>query len=170
MINPFSRTYTAEEKEIFSFLKSLQLFSTLDFSELQAFVPHLHERTYVKDEVIYFRNDPSHALYLLRKGKVSITLDIEDKFENLAEYTGPAVFGQNCLLEGTKRSVNALVTSEKASFYVIPKDNIQNIKESNEDIKTKLMEALATLYETRISTVIKNYRTSYGLFNLGDIF
>ncbi|MDH5415019.1 MAG: cyclic nucleotide-binding domain-containing protein, partial [Flavobacteriaceae bacterium] len=98
------------------------------------------------------------------------TLDVDDKFENLAEYVGPAVFGQNCLLEGTKRPVNSIVLSEKATLYVIPKDNIQNIMESNEEIKTKLMTSLATLYESRLSTMIKNYRTLYGLFNLGDVF
>jgi len=170
MINPFSKTYTQQEKEIFGYLKSLSLFNALDYSELQAFVPHLYERSYVKDEAVYFRNDPSHALYLLRQGRVSMNVDVGDKFELLAEYFAPHVFGQNCLLNGTKRPVNAIISSERALLYVAPRDNIKNIMEANNNIKIKLMESLASLYESRNSKVIKNYRNSYGLFNLGEIF
>jgi signal-transduction protein with cAMP-binding, CBS, and nucleotidyltransferase domain len=58
-----------------------KLFESLKQQELARFLPAMHERKYVKDEVIFFSKDPSQALYLLRKGQVDLTIDLQENFE-----------------------------------------------------------------------------------------
>ncbi|MDH5399845.1 MAG: cyclic nucleotide-binding domain-containing protein [Cyclobacteriaceae bacterium] len=170
MINPFRKVYSDKELQLFDYLKELVLFNNMTDKELSAFIPHLYERTYVKDEVVFFRNDPSHALYLLRKGKVSLNLDINDNMEELLELSGVSSFGENCILPGTKRPMNAVVTSDEAWLYVIPKENIMLIMEGNPQIKTKLVETYALISEKQLKKLFKHYRISFGMFNIKDIY
>ena len=170
MRNPFSRIWSNDEQEVFNFLKGLPLFANLTEKELNMFLPNLHERTYRIEEVVFFRNDPSHALYILRKGKVNLNLDVNDNFEVLTELTAGSVFGDNCILDGTKRPMNAIVVSEEANFYVIPKDNLLKIFENRLEIKAKMMESLALINEMKMKKLFKFYRSTIGLFNLGDIY
>jgi len=170
MLNPFTRTFSEEEQSIFRFLKSLPLFEALTDKELSHFLPHLHERTYQAEEVVFFRNDPSHALYILRKGRVNLTLDVNGNFEVLRELTAGSVLGENCILEGTKRPMNAYVMSETAQFYVIPKDNLLLIFENSPEVKAKMLEEFARVNELHMKKLFKFYRNSFGLFNLADIY
>ena len=170
MINPFGKTYTDNELVVFEYLKRLHLFADLSNKEMSVFIPYLHERTYQRDEVIFFRNDPSHALYLLRRGRVSFTLDVNDNFEELTEFSGEEVIGINCIIPNSKRLVNAIVLSDRAEFYVIPQDNLFSIFENNEDIKMKMYQSLAGTMEQRMGRLFKSYKSSFGMFNLSDIY
>ena len=170
MINPFGKTYTDNELVVFEYLKRLPLFADLSNKEMSVFIPYLHERTYQRDEVIFFRNDPSHALYLLRRGRVSFTLDVNDNFEELTEFSGEEVIGINCIIPGSKRLVNAIVLSDRAEFYVIPQDNLFTIFENNEEIKMKMYQRLAGTLEQRMGRLFKSYKSSFGMFNLSDIY
>ena len=170
MKNPFSKSYTTDELQQFLFLRNFDLFQDLTDRELQVFLPHMFDRTYINEEVVFFRNDPSLALYLIKKGKIQLNLDINEKFEELAEVGLNSMLGENCLIENTKRPMNAVVVSETAHICVIPKDNIMSIFEGNEDIKAKMMEAFARINETYLKQVFKHYRSSFGLFSLSDVF
>ena len=170
MRNPFSKTYTTEELTQFLFLRNFDLFAKFTDKELSVLLPYLHERVFVKEEVVFFRNDPSHALYLLKKGKVRLSLDINEKFEELGELGPFSMLGENCLLYGTKRPMNAHVISETATFSVIPKDNLIYIMESSPEIKLKLMESLAMINEMHLKMVFKHYRSGFGLFSLSEVF
>ncbi|QSE98953.1 Crp/Fnr family transcriptional regulator [Fulvivirga lutea] len=170
MINPFKKTYTEREYNIFVFLANMRLFSELNYKQMAHFIPHLHERTYEKDEVVFFRNDPSHALYLLRKGEVSLNIDINDTFEHLTEVKAGNSLGESCLLKKAKRQLNAVVSSEKAEFYVIPQENIRSIFEDNLKIKSKMLEALAEIYNEYNSSLFSEYRAASGFFNLQLVY
>lgn len=170
MNNPFGKSFKQEEINLFNFLNSLPIFSDLTFKELVHFLPFLYERNYTQNEVVFFRNDPAHALYLIRKGKVILNIDIEGQTEMLAEISDNEMFGENSLLYETKRRVNAIVSSEICTMFVIPRDNLFGIMEDHETIKAKLMTKLAYHYEQKLKRLFRNYRSSYGLFNLGDIY
>jgi len=59
MINPFSKTFSPEELGVFQFLSQIRFFEKLKDSEMASFFSALHYRKYVKDEIVFFRNDPS---------------------------------------------------------------------------------------------------------------
>jgi CRP/FNR family cyclic AMP-dependent transcriptional regulator len=170
MINPFKKTYTLKEQDIFLFLTKMRIFSDLNYKQLYQFIPHMHERSYVQDEVVFFRNDPSHALYLLKKGEVSLNIDVNDTFEILTKVKSGASLGESCLIKNRKRQLNAFVTSETAEFYVIPQENIFSIFDDNPKIKTKMVEALAGMYSDYNASIFKTYKSSLGFFNLKQVY
>ena len=146
------------------------LFETLDDRELAEFIPFLHLRTYEKNEVIFFRNDPSQALYIIKDGEVSVNLDIEDGFEELARF-GPAdSFGDEALLENSYRVYNAVCASEKCQIFVIATTNILETFESNFKIKAKIMGSMAKAYSRYTENLFKSYQESFGFFELGKSF
>ncbi|MDN5200473.1 cyclic nucleotide-binding domain-containing protein [Fulvivirgaceae bacterium BMA10] len=170
MINPFKKTYSDSELKLFRFLSRIQLFNKLSDDELAEFTPYLHSRKYKMDEAVFFRDDPSQALYIVKRGMVCLNLEIEDRFEVISEVKASQAFGDNSLLEDTYRLYTAIVTSETAELMVIPQVNILEIFEDNHIIKSKMLEAVAVLYNNYTANLFKAYQSSYGFFNIGEAY
>lgn len=122
------------------------------------------------DEVVFFRNDPSNALYLIKRGKISVNIDIEDGFEVLNTIKTGESFGENTLLEESNRLYTSIIHSDSAELYVLPKVNIDEIFESHLIIKAKMQESLTEIYNSMMANLFKGYRSSMGLFNLNQIY
>jgi signal-transduction protein with cAMP-binding, CBS, and nucleotidyltransferase domain len=80
MINPFAKTFSTSELETFQFLSQIRFFEKLKNAEMSRFLSAIHYRKYSKDEVIFFRSDPSHAFYVVKSGLVNLTLEIKNDF------------------------------------------------------------------------------------------
>ncbi len=170
MYNPFKKRFSAKEEEVFAYLSKIPLFATLTDYEKSLFIPYLHERAYKNNEVIFLRNDPSHALYLLRSGDVELNIEVNGKFEKLAVVNGIAAIGESCLIKNSKRLLNAVTSSEEAYFYVIPQVNIQHVFEGHLKLKVKMYEALAELSNNYNSKLFSAYKASLGFFTLGQMY
>ncbi|MEM6359934.1 MAG: cyclic nucleotide-binding domain-containing protein [Bacteroidota bacterium] len=170
MINPFKKTYTLKEQNMFVFMANIKLFEALNHKHMYLFLPYMHLRQYKKDEVVFFRGDPSQALYLLKKGRVSLDIDMSDSFENLTTVGPGTALGESCLIKDAKRLLNSFVTSDEAEFYVIPQDNIFDIFNSNPKIKTRMLEALAEMYNSYNASLFDAYKASGGFFNLSRVY
>ena len=170
MFNPFKKTYSEQEFNKITYLSQLYLFQNLSHEEIATFVPFIYERTYQDKEIIFFRRDPSHALYILKEGKVQINIDIKDTFEKILYIHPDRAFGESCFLKGKTRGANAVVVSEEALLYVIPQVNIFNIFESNVEIKAKMMETLANFYNEIHANMMNSYQSSAGFFHLTDLY
>ena len=170
MQNPFKRTYSKTEEELFEFLSYNRLFHKLSKKEMLLFFPFLHLRMYKQDEVVFFRKDPSQAIYLIREGEVTLELDIANHFENITKIQKNASFGHNALLSKTKRTYNAIVSSPFCQLYVIPQVNISNIFEHKPIIKAKMLEALSELFNENFNALFNTYRVKQGFSDLGDLF
>lgn len=170
MINPFKKTYTPQELYLIEFLSSVRMFERLAPEEMKLFLPYLYLRKYKENEVVFFRNDPSHAFYILKTGEVSLNIDIKDKFEVLTRITPGKGFGDNVLLKNTKRIYSAVVLSEDAEIYVIPQVNILEIFEENVHIQAKMLTSLAALYNGYTENLFKAYKSSSNFFNLAQVY
>lgn len=170
MFNPFARTYSQQEKEIMNFLRKNPIFKDLSNEELLNFIPHLHQRSYGKNEVVFFRNDPSQALYLLKKGRVALQLDIDDSFEPLALLKSGMHFGENALLPRSHRLYNAICKQEDNQLYILPQVSLMEIFEENTKLKSKVMQALASLQQKQIQSIFAFYREDFGFFELGRAY
>ncbi len=170
MINPFTKTFSETELEVFQFLSQIRFFERLKNIEMARFLSAIHNRKYTKGEVVFFRKDPSQALYLVRSGSVNLTLDIKDDFEVILEVRKREAFGENSLLENTKRIYTAIVNSDVAELVVIPHFAIQEIFVSSPKIKAKMMTSLAEFYNENNQRLFKSYQSSFGFFNLGEMF
>lgn len=170
MINPFKKSYTQKELNTFRFLSRIKLFERLNYKEMSHFLPYFYLREYKMDEVVFFRNDPGNALYLVKSGKISINIDIEDEFELLTIVKSGAAFGESALLKDSNRINTCIIHSERAELYVLPKVNIHEIFESHPIIKTKMLESLSEICNDYMINIFKGYRSSLGLFNLSQVF
>lgn len=170
MMNPFSKTYDEEQLAMFDFMQRIKFFERLRQKELARFIPAMHHRKYVRDEVVFFSKDPSQALYLLKKGKVNLTIDIKDNFETIMEINKGEAFGENSLLENAKRTYTALIESDEAELIVIPHFAIQEIFDSNPKIKAKIMTSLSEFYNSNNQRLFRSYRESFGFFSLRQMF
>lgn len=170
MKNPFKSSYTSQELDMFSFLARIPLFEDLTAKEKSYFLPYIHERSYKKDEVVFFRNDPSHALYIIKAGTVELNIDINKEVERLAVIGRGGVIGENCLLKATERNYNAITSSETATLYVIPQDSIFFIFENHIQVRVKMLESLAEINDHFHSNLMKVYRSALGFFNLTQVY
>ncbi|MFC3879295.1 Crp/Fnr family transcriptional regulator [Algoriphagus namhaensis] len=170
MQNPFSKTFSDQDLETFKFLSSIKLFERLRNKEMARFLSALNSRKYENNEVVFFSKDPSQALYLIKRGKVQLTIDIKDNFETILEVEKGDFFGENSLLENAKRTYTAIVQSEDADLLVIPHFAIQEIFDSNPKIKAKMMSSLAEYYNENNQRLFRSYRESFGFFRLRQMF
>ena len=106
MRNPFSKTYTESEEKMFEFLGQIKFFERLKNKEMIRFIPAMHHRKYVKDEVVFFSKDPSQALYLVQSGNISLTIDIKDNFETILEVKRGEAFGENSLARKCQENIH----------------------------------------------------------------
>jgi CRP-like cAMP-binding protein len=166
MINPFKKRFTDKELVTFRFLRRIKIFERLSNKELSYFEPYLYPRQYKQDEVVFFRGDPSNALYIVTSGRVALTVDVNNAFEALTEINTNNVFGDNSLLAGSKRIYTAIVKSPTAEMWVIPHVNIMEIFEQHVEIQAKMMTSLAELYNSYTTNLFKAYRSSFGFFDL----
>ena len=168
--NPFKKTYGLDEMEMLSFLGELILFSNLTTDERALFLPHLHKRNYEKDEVIFLRNDPAHALYIVVKGEVRLTIDHEDEVEEITRVDKGSVIGETSILKNKRRFVDAIVTSERATLFVLPQVSVHDIFSSHIKIKVKMLEAVSNLYHDLNQDILKTYQKSEGFFYMSNVY
>ena len=170
MFNPFKKTYETKEKEMLSYLSEMLLFSELTEDERALFLPHLHKRSYKKDEIIFLRNDPAHALYMLTEGEVVLTIDQEKSVEIITHLDKGSIFGETCILANKKRLANAVSVSDSSTMYVLPQVSIHDIFRSNIRVKVKMLEAVANLYHDVNGDILKTYQNSQGFFYMSHVY
>ncbi len=170
MINPFKRTYTKSEQQFFEFLEQHRIFSELNKKELLMFLPFLYLRKYKQNEVIFFRDDPSQALYLLKTGEVTFQLDVGGQFETIARIFAPVSIGNSALIHKARQVYTAVITSIESEIYVLPRANIVEIFEQNPLVKAKMLEALTEIYYRDFSTLFASYQSTQGFFDLNHVF
>lgn len=170
MRNPFSKTYEPKDLQTFDFMQGIRFFERLRQKELARFLPAMHERKYIRDEVVFFSKDPSQALYLIRRGQIDLTIDVRENFETIMQLKRGEAFGENSLLEDSKRTYTAIVSSDEADLIVIPHFAIQEIFDSNPKIKAKMMTSLAEFYNANNQRLFRSYRESFGFFSLRQMF
>ena len=170
MLNPFAKKFTPKERSLFKFLRQTEIFYDLDDDELYEILPYLHLRKYAQNEVIFFRNDPSQALYLIKNGTVMLNMDIQDKFVPLMPIHTGSYFGDDALVEGSVRKYTAVSMSEACEVYVIPQVSLLDIFEDDLQIKAKVYEAFAREQNRYLAAIFKHYRDSFGFFDLGQAY
>jgi signal-transduction protein with cAMP-binding, CBS, and nucleotidyltransferase domain len=170
MKNPFQKSYSAEDVSLFNFLSGVRIFEQLNDDEKAYFVPYLYLRKYKQDEVVFFRKDPSHALYVIKRGKISIFHDVGEEMEILNQVGSSHSFGNNALISNTNRIYNAIVNSESAELYVIPHVNIMDIFAANPKIQAKMLASLTEMYDEYTKQLFASYKSSKGFFSLDLLY
>lgn len=170
MFKFFKKKYTPGELKLFNFLRKNRLFEKLTDDELAHFAPYLYLRNYRQNEVVFFTGDPSQGLYIVKSGIISLNLDLRDGFEKLMTLRSGRLFGDNTLLANTKRIYTAIVLTEEAELYVIPKVNAMEIMNEHPAIRAKIMTAFSETYNEYMNNLFRTYKSSLGFFDLGAVY
>ena len=148
------------------YLGATPMFRALDKRELYLLSQKKQVRTFDQEEVIFFRNDPALALYMVKSGSVSLLLDKGDEFEPFRLIKERETFGETCLIPDSRRMVNAISQSAKTELFIFPLEAMLDFFDEAKNAREKIITALARhQYETMYS-IFKQYRDSQGFFDL----
>src|SRR5881296_3144779 len=124
-------------------LRHVPLFESLD-DEAAAELCHLLESIDSRAGSVLFRaGDEGDAMYLIERGKIRICVRATDGHEvTLTELRRGDFFGEMALLEGQRRSADAVV-AEDAQLAVLSREHFLSFMRSSPDVALELLTALA---------------------------
>jgi CRP/FNR family cyclic AMP-dependent transcriptional regulator len=124
-------------------LQKVPLFSELGPAELQRVVEVARERTYPKNSVILFEDDPGDALYVVAKGQVKVVLIGEDGREVILSVLGEGEhFGEMALIDDEPRSAH-VIAMEDSTLVVLRREDFQPILAQTPQIGLALLKELS---------------------------
>jgi uncharacterized membrane protein len=124
-------------------LRQVPLFESLD-DEAADELCHLLESIDCKTGMFLFRaGETGNAMYLIEHGKVRICVRTTDGREmTLTELEHGDFFGEMALLDGQRRSADALV-SEDARLAVLSREHFLSFMRSNPNVALEMLTAMA---------------------------
>ncbi len=123
-------------------LRSLSLFSTLSPRELGTVDGLLHERSYLKDEVIFDEGEEGQALYIVMSGKVTICRQGRPAAGRIADVGAGRLFGELALLDDAPRAAQARA-AENCILAVLFRADFLGLLETHAVIASKISLQLA---------------------------
>jgi len=123
-------------------IRQLHLFATLGPRELRIVDGLLHERRYLKDEIIFDEGEEGQALYIVLSGRVLICRPGEPDGGRIAEIPAGALFGELALLEGAPRTAQARA-AEDCAVAALARADFSGLVETHGAIASKIALQLA---------------------------
>ena len=125
------------------YLKQVPLFAGLADEDIGELMSVAKRRTFRSGEVIFHREDPGQVLYVIKEGKVKISLISPDGQEiSLVVFGKGECFGEFALLDGLPRSADA-VAMEKVECYTLQRSDFHKAIMKNPKIAIQVMEVLS---------------------------
>ena len=124
-------------------LRRVPLFAHLNPEELVRVSQAVRAKSYPKNSVILFEDDPGDALFILVSGQVKVVLIGEDGREViLAMLHEGDFFGEMSLIDDQPRSAHVIAT-EDASMLVLRRDDFRTAMDEVPRIALGLLQALS---------------------------
>src|SRR5437773_6662030 len=125
------------------YLKQVPLFAGLEDEDIRELMSVAKRRTFRSGEVIFHREDPGQVLYVIKEGKVKISLISPDGQEiSLVVFGKGECFGEFAILDGLPRSADA-VALERVECYTLQRSDFQNAILKNPKIAILVLEAMS---------------------------
>jgi len=123
-------------------LKALSLFSTLSPRELKTVDALLHQRSFIKDEVIFDQGEEGQALYIIESGQVLICRQGQPGGGRIAELGPGRLFGELALLDNSPRVAQARA-AENCVLAVLFRADFLGLLQTHALIASKISLQLA---------------------------
>ncbi len=108
-------------------IEKVPLFGQLGPADLQRVMELARERTYPKNSVILFEDDPGDALFVVATGQVKVVLIGEDGREVILSVLGEGeFFGEMALIDDEPRSAH-VIAMEDSTLVVLRREDFQSI-------------------------------------------
>jgi CRP-like cAMP-binding protein len=135
-------------------LRGIPFFSGLSDGELLRLDPALRRRRFRRSEVIFHREDPGNALYVIAAGTVKIALRSDDGREVILTLLGPGdYFGELAIIDGEPRSADAIAT-EDCETMVLPREAFLEFLAQTPDASLRLLQAMSRQYVRRLTDTV----------------
>ena len=123
--------------------RNIPLFTQLTEEEVTRITQAARERTYPKNSVILFEDDPGDALYVVLAGEVKVVLIGEDGREVILSILRSGdFFGEMSLIDDQPRSAHVIAT-EDSNLLVLRRNEFRQCLEQAPRIALGLLQALS---------------------------
>ena len=123
--------------------RNIPLFTRLTEEEVTRITQAARERTYPKNSVILFEDDPGDALYVVLAGEVKVVLIGEDGREVILSILRSGdFFGEMSLIDDQPRSAHVIAT-EDSNLLVLRRNEFRQCLEQAPRIALGLLQALS---------------------------
>ena len=124
------------------YLKQVPLFAGLADEDIRELMAVARKRTFRSGEVIFHRDDPGQVLYVIKEGKVKISLVSPEGQEIVLAVLGKGeCFGEFTILDELPRSADA-ITLEKVECYTLQRSDFHNAIAKNPKIAIQVLQVL----------------------------
>ena len=123
-------------------LRQLALFSTLSRLELRVVDGLLHERHFLKGEVIFDEGEEGQALHVVIAGRVLICRQGEPESGRITEIDAGVAFGELALLENAPRALQARA-EEDCVLASLARSDLEGLLDTHAVIASKILLQLA---------------------------
>ena len=124
-----------DENEIMNVLKKVQLFKSLSMLKLRILSSNICLVNFNNEECIFSKNDPSNSFYIVKEGRVRISIDGNFiRYINVNDY-----FGERSILLNQYRAADAYASGD-CECWVLTKQNFVDI--IDEKIRVQLQKRL----------------------------
>ena len=165
------------EKTKLWYLQNFNLFKEVEDLTLIEMAVHSHMSHTRKKEVIYFPEEPSNTIYLLKSGKIKISRISPDGQTITLALLGPGeIFGESAILGQPVRQ-NIAEVVEDALICAIDKSSFQELLEKSnvlsrriqthigkrvQEVESKIEDLVFKDARERVVTFLKQYITRFG--------
>ncbi len=119
-------------------LKQVDLFARLSEAAIAELEKLSVQRKYPKNTLLFMEGDESTHLYIVQKGKVSVSVADDEGRQVILNYVGEGeYFGELSLLDGKPRSATVM-TVTPCEFIAISRASFQNLLHSNPEFLMQL--------------------------------
>ena len=124
-------------------LRKVPLFGQFAPPDLDRVAEIARERSYPRNSVILFEDDPGDALYVVAQGQVKVVLIGEDGREVILSVMGEGeFFGEMALIDDEPRSAH-VIAMEDSSLLVIRREDFQDLLQQTPGIGLVLLRELS---------------------------
>jgi|SRR6185295_2015185 uncharacterized membrane protein len=124
-------------------LESVPFFQTLDGDERAAVAALMKEARFTAGATVFREKEPGGVLYVIRAGKVELSVVGEDGAKVVVDVLAPGeFFGEMSLLDGGGRSTSA-VAVEEVEAYSLSREEFLGLLRRRADVALDVMAALA---------------------------
>ena len=148
---------SAKETPRLAMLRQLAPFATLSHRELRVVDSLLHERRYIKGEIIFDAGDEGQALYAIISGRVLICHQGEPETGRIGELEPGFVFGEIALLEDVPRTLQARA-AEDCVLASLSRGDFESLLDTHAVVASKIALQLAR----QLSRQLREFGTATG--------
>jgi len=135
----------SDMKEITGQLQSIDLFKTMEASDLEALIASMQEETCPEGTVLFQAGDAGDTMYIIRSGRIRIyTHDLNARQITLTHHGQNEIFGELSLIDQRPRSASAAVV-ETLKVFTLRREDLLKLLNDRPQIGLAMIRSLTHL-------------------------